>query len=113
MAYVSFAPEIDRSHGQLDDGRIDNDVPTASAGAIPKSRIRIGVVIEPAPTPVSPTAIATMNPTRNVISCPQDNLILSYTTITLKSIGDWMIGRIPAVGVLASRDREGALPPRR
>src|SRR5579885_2588048 len=42
-------------------------VPTAWAGEMAKNRMRTGAVIDPAPTPVNPTARAMMNPTRYAI----------------------------------------------
>jgi len=37
-------------------------VPTAIAGLMPQNRIRIGVISEPPPTPVAPTAVPTIRP---------------------------------------------------
>src|SRR3546814_8670259 len=39
-------------------------VPTAIAGLMPQNRIRIGVISEPPPTPVAPTAVPTTRPAR-------------------------------------------------
>src|SRR3974377_761519 len=54
-------------------------VPTLSAGEMAKKRIRMGAVIDPAPTPVSPTAMAMTKPTRYGIRSILDRVYRDLT----------------------------------
>src|SRR5262245_56310469 len=58
-------------------------VPTLSAGAKPRNKIRIGAVIEPAPTPVRPTIVATANPRSiSLTAFPHDRFRSALSTAT-------------------------------